>query len=120
MPYVLLIVEDPDMRRTRRPEDGQHAMDRMIRFSEALKARGVLKQSDSLKSDALGARVAMRGGKRVVVDGPFAEAKEIVGGFFLLDCRTRDEAVAIASECPAVEWATVEVREIGPCWEGNE
>jgi hypothetical protein len=120
MPFVLLIVEDPDMRRTRRPEDGQRAMDRMIRFSEALKARGVLKQSDSLTSDALGARVTVRGGKRTVVDGPFAEAKEIVGGFFLLDCRTKEDAVAIASECPAAEWATVEVREIGPCWEGNQ
>jgi hypothetical protein len=74
---------------------------------------------DSLTSDARGVRVRVRGGKRTVVDGPFTEAKEIVGGFFLLDGITKDEAVAIASECPATEWATVEVREIGNCWEGN-
>ena len=65
--------------------------------------------------------VRLRRGNRVTVtDGPFAEAKEIVGGFFLLDCASKEDAVAIASECPATEWATVEVREIGPCWEGNE
>jgi len=40
----------------------------------------------------------------------------MVGGFFVLDCRTRDEAIAIAAQCPAAEWATVEVREIGPCY----
>jgi hypothetical protein len=50
------------------------------------------------------------------MDGPFAEAKEMVGGFFLLDCATREEAVAIAGRCPAAEWATVEVRETGPCY----
>jgi hypothetical protein len=54
----------------------------------------------------------------VVVDAPFTESKEIVSGCFYLDCATREEAIAIAGECPAVEWATVEMREIGPCWEG--
>jgi hypothetical protein len=40
----------------------------------------------------------------------------MVGGFFLLDCRTREQAIAIAGECPAIEWGTVEVREVGPCY----
>jgi len=61
-------------------------------------------------------RVQVRGGKASFVDGPFAEAKEMVGGFFLLDCETKEEAIAIAGECPAAEWATVEVREFGPCF----
>ena len=47
---------------------------------------------------------------------PFAEAKEMVGGFFLIDVATRDEAVAIASRCPAARWASVEVRECAPCY----
>ena len=76
----------------------------------------MLFRSDSLGSTSKGVRVEMRGGKRSLVDGPFAEAKEIVGGFFLLDCN-REEAIAIASECPAAEYATIEVREVGPCWE---
>ena len=59
-------------------------------------------------------------GQARLVDGPFAETKEMVGGFYLLDCATRDEAVAIARECPAAEWATVEVREVAPCYHGAE
>jgi hypothetical protein len=51
-----------------------------------------------------------------IVDGPFAEAREMVGGFFLLSCETRAQALAIAQQCPAAEWATVEVRELGPCF----
>ncbi len=58
----------------------------------------------------------MRNGQPHVVDGPFAEAKEMVGGFFLIDVATRDEAVAIARRCPAANWATVEVRECAPCY----
>jgi hypothetical protein len=61
-------------------------------------------------------RLTKRGGRTVALDGPFAEAKEMVGGFFLLDVATRGEALAIARDCPAAEWATIEVREVGPCW----
>jgi hypothetical protein len=120
MPYMLLIMEEGERRRTRTAEEGRVAYDRMLRFGDGLKARGLLRASDSLKSDAEGVRVEVRGGKRTLVDGPFAESKEIVGGFFFLDCDTREQAIAIASECPATEWATVEVREIGRCWEGND
>ena len=119
MPYLLLILEQGERRRNRSAEDGRRAYERMVRFTEDLRARGVHQASDSLRSDAEGVRVEARGGKRTLIDGPFAESKEIVGGFFLLDCRTKAQAVAIANECPATEWATVEVREIGPCWEGN-
>ena len=120
MPYLLLIVEEGERRRNRSAEEGRLAYERMLHFTEDLMARGVCKASDSLRSDSEGVRIEVRGGKRVVLDGPFAESKEIVGGFFLLDCRTKEQAIAIASECPATEWATVEVREIGRCWEGND
>ena len=93
------------------------AYDRMLRFTEDLKTRGVLKASDALRSDAEGVRVESRGGKRSIVDGPFAESKEIVGGFFLIDCQTKEQAIEIANACPAAEWATVEVREVGVCFD---
>lgn len=118
MPFLLLILEDPELRRSRSLAEGQAAYARMVRFGESLAARGLLKASESLGPDANGVRVALRGGKRTLVDGPFTESKEIVGGFFFVDCKTKQEAVAIASECPATEWATVEVREVAPCWEG--
>ncbi len=117
MPYLLLIVEDPEQRRNRPEPEGRLAYERMVRFTDDLKARGLRKASDSLRSDAGAARVEVRGGKRVVRDGPFAECKEIVGGFFLIDCATKEQAIAIAGECPAAEWSTIEVREVGPCWE---
>jgi len=115
MPYLLLILEERDRRAGRPPEVAQREMDRMLGFAADLKRRGVCTAAESLKSLRDGVRVGARGGKPVVLDGPFAEAKEIVGGFFLLDVATRDEAVAIARECPAAGWATVEVRELGPC-----
>ena len=58
----------------------------------------------------------MSAGKPQVLDGPFAEAKEMVGGFFLVNCATREQALAIAARCPAAEWATLEVRATGPCF----
>ncbi|HEX5746733.1 MAG TPA: YciI family protein [Archangium sp.] len=118
MAYMLLIMEPGERKRKRSPEQGRREMERMMRFGEDLKARGLLKASDSLKPDAEGVRIEVRGGKRTFSDGPFTESKEIVGGFFLIDCNTREEALAIASDCPAAEWSTVEVREIGLCYEG--
>ena len=119
MAYMLLIVEPGEKRRTRPPEEGRLAYERMLSFAEDLKARGIHKASNALKSDAEGVRIESRGGKRTILDGPFAESKEIVGGFFLIDCRTKEQAIRIASECPAAEWATVEVREVGVCFDDN-
>ena len=117
MPYMLLILEKSEDRRSRPTDVGRDAYAQMLRFAADLKARGLHLASNALTSDAHGVRVEVRQGKRSIVDGPFAEAKEMVGGFFLLDCKTKEEAVAIANECPAVEWATVEVREVGACFE---
>jgi hypothetical protein len=116
LPYMLLIMEPPGQRRERTEEEGRLLYQRMLDFSAELKARGLLTVSQSLRSDAGGVRVQVRAGKRALVDGPFSESKEMVGGYFLLTCEDRAEAIAIAAECPAAEWATVEVRELGPCF----
>jgi len=115
MSYMLLIVEPQGQRRSRAPEDGRDLYQRMLDYTQSLQARGVLLASDSLRSRA--ARVSTRAGQQSVLDGPFAESKELIGGFFLVDCATRDEAVGLAAECPAAEWATIEVRETGPCYD---
>jgi hypothetical protein len=116
MPYTLLIVEDPKQRGTRTLAEGEEVYDRMVKFSERLKNQGLLIATQSLMSNNSAARVQVRNGKASILDGPFTEAKEMVGGFFLLDCSTREQALAIAAECPAAQWATVEVREAGPCF----
>ena len=116
MAYALLIVEPVGQRQTRTEAEGRALYDRMVRFSEDLKSRGLLTMTQSLRTDTLGARVRVQGNQSTVVDGPFAEAKEMVGGFFILTCETRAQAIALAEECPAARWATVEVRELGPCF----
>ncbi|MBC7993006.1 MAG: dehydrogenase [Rhizobacter sp.] len=117
MGYLLLIVEPTHQRRTRTDAEGHEAYQRMVDFGNSLKQRGLLQAVESLKSQDDAARVAVRNGKTQVLDGPFAEAKEMIGGFFLLNCATREEAVAMAAACPAAEWCTVEVRELGPCYQ---
>jgi hypothetical protein len=116
MAYMLLVVEKVGDRAVQPESEGRTRYDRMLRFSEDLKQRGLLTMSQSLKTDADGARVTTRGEKPIVRDGPFAEAKEMIGGFLLLTCATREHAIEIAQECPATEWATIEVRELGPCF----
>ena len=116
MEYMLLIIEPAGQRRERGEAAGRQLHERMLRFGDSLRSRGLLVSSQSLRSDSAAIRVKVRDGKSTLIDGPFAEAKEIVGGFFLLDCDNREQAIAVARECPAAEWATVEVREFGPCF----
>jgi hypothetical protein len=117
MPYMMLIHEPVGQRQARTLAEGQAVYDRMLRFGDDLKARGVLRAAESLASlDAGTARIKVREGRAQVLDGPFAEAKEMVGGIFLLDVETREEALAIAGQCPAAEWATIEVRACAPCY----
>jgi len=114
MPYLLLILEPKGQRRQRSAAEGQAVYGRMLDYARTLKERGVLVAVESLRED--GVRLNVEAGRKRVVDGPFAESKELIGGFFLLSCDSRDEALELASECPAAEWATVEVRETGPCF----
>ncbi|MCB1486491.1 MAG: hypothetical protein KDJ88_03420 [Bauldia sp.] len=118
MSYMLLIVEQPGERDVD-PKEGQRRYEVMHQFAADLDSRGLLAAAESLlTTEETGVRVRKRGGRAATVDGPFAEAKEIIGGFFLLKAKTREEAVALAEECPATEWSIVEVRELGPCWDG--
>jgi hypothetical protein len=116
MAYLLLVIEPVEQRALRTPEKGREAYSQMVEFAGKLQARGLLAAVESLTSLNEAVRVSNLQGDTRVVDGPFAEAKEMVGGFFLLNCETRDEAVAIAAECPAAGWCTIEVRKVGPCY----
>jgi len=115
MQYLMLIMEHRDRRQQRKPGRAEAERAQMTAWGETLARRGISKASESLKTLLSGVRITMRDGARAVVDGPFAESKEVVGGFFLLECDSKEEAVAIAGECPAAEWAIVELREVGPC-----
>ncbi|WP_372656400.1 YciI family protein [Hydrogenophaga sp.] len=120
MSYMLLIIEPTGQRATRTEAQGREVYARMQRFGETLQAQGKLKAVESLGSQAQAVRVSQAGGKPQLLDGPFAEAKEMIGGFFLLQNVDRDEAVAIAQQCPAAQWATVEVRSLAPCFDESQ
>lgn len=117
MGYMLLILEPRGQRRERTEDEGRELYARMVQFGEELRSRGLLLATESLKPDDHATRVQVRDGKPTLLDGPFAEAKEMVGGFYLLACDTREQALEIARQCPAAQWATVEVRATAPCYE---
>jgi len=117
MSYLLLVVETGAERRDRPPAQGREAMAQMQAYAADLQARGKLLACEALKSDASAVRLRRQQQRIVRLDGPFAESKEMIGGFFLLNCSTLDEALALAEQCPAINWAMVEVREVGVCYE---
>jgi hypothetical protein len=84
----------------------------MMKYNEALKDAGILITLDGLHPPSVGARVSFAGGTPVVTDGPFAEAKEVLGGYWMIDVASRDEAIAWAKKCPASENEIIEVRQV--------
>ncbi len=116
MPYLFLIVEPRGQREARNESEARQAYDDMVRYGESLAEQGKLQAAQSLRPDKYGVRVQAQEGRPMLRDGPFAEAREMIGGFFMVDCASMEEAVALAAQCPAAQWATVEVREIAPCY----
>ena len=117
MSYMLLIHEAVGQRATRSEEEGRAVYEQMLRFGEELAREGVLLGGQSLAPLSRATRVRVEAGKARAIDGPFAEAKEMIGGFFHVDVATQEQAVALAARCPAAQWATVEVRALAPCYE---
>src|SRR6188508_2640144 len=88
------------------------AVEAMMKYNEALQKAGVLLALDGLHPPSMGARVSFPAGKPKVTDGPFAEAKEVLGGYWLIQVRSREEAIEWASRCPASENEVIEVRQV--------
>jgi len=88
------------------------AVEQMMRFNKSLQEAGVLLALDGLHPPSAGARVRVVDGKVTVTDGPFAEAKEVVGGYWIIDVGSRDEAIAWATRCPIGPGNTIEVRQV--------
>ena len=84
----------------------------MMRYNESLSKAGVLLALDGLHPPSMGARVTFPGGKAAVHDGPFAEAKEVLGGYWMIDVRSKEEAIEWAKRCPATPDETIEVRQV--------
>jgi hypothetical protein len=84
----------------------------MMKYNESLQKAGVLISLDGLHPPSMGARVSFPGGKPKVTDGPFIETKEVLGGYWMIDVKSKAEAVEWASRCPASENEVIEVRQV--------
>ena len=84
----------------------------MMKYNESLQKAGVLLALDGLHPPSMGARVSFSGGKPKVTDGPFAEAKEVLGGYWMIDVKSKEEAIEWASRCPASGNEVIEVRQV--------
>lgn len=88
------------------------AVARMMKFNDDLREAGVLESLEGLHPPSSGARVSFAEGKPVVIDGPFIEAKEVLGGFWIINVPTLEEAIGWAKRCPASPNETIEIRRI--------
>ena len=91
---------------------GKDQIDAMMKYNEELSNAGVLLSLDGLQPASKGARIRYKGGKPTVTDGPFTESKEILGGYWMIQVRSRDEAIAWASRCPASDEEMIEIRQV--------
>jgi hypothetical protein len=84
----------------------------MMKYNESLQKAGVLLALDGLHPPSMGARVSFAGGKPKVTDGPFPEAKEVVGGYWMIQVKSKAEAIEWASRCPASGNEVIEIRQV--------
>lgn len=88
------------------------AVEAMTKYNESLEKAGILLTAEGLHPPSVGARVSFEGGTPTVTDGPFIEAKEVLGGFWMIDVKSKDEAVEWARRCPASENEIIEIRQV--------
>jgi hypothetical protein len=114
MRYALLICTDESAMATMSAEDASTSSKEYEVFGEEMEARGVLKGGERLRPTTDATTVRVRDGEVLLSDGPFAETKEQMGGFYLVDCKDLDEAVEVASKIPGARNGSIEVR---PIWD---
>jgi hypothetical protein len=88
------------------------AVEAMMRYNESLQQAGVLLSLDGLHPLSMGARVGFSGGKPSVTDGPFVETKEVLGGYWMIQVQSKQEAVEWAARCPASDNEVIEIRQV--------
>lgn len=113
MRFMMLMI--PGVYQTETPADfvpDTEAVKEMMKYNEELKKAGILLALDGLHPPVTGARISFKGGKPAVTDGPFAEVKEVLGGYWMIDVRSREEAIEWARRCPAAAGDIIEIRQV--------
>jgi len=112
MRYMLLIYSPPGDWSSVPVEEQQRIMQAYGTYTEELRASGKMVAGDALQPTATATSIRVRDGETMTTDGPFAETKEVLGGYYLIDVDTLDEALDWAAKIPGAQWGTIEVRPV--------
>jgi len=114
MHYLLLIYGNEQHFETLSQSEREKVFSEYMDFSRSIRSSGHYQGGNRLDVVSTATTVRVREGKRLVTDGPFAETKEQLGGYFLVEAKDMDEAIAVAARIPAAKWGSIEVRPILP------
>ncbi|MDX2163461.1 MAG: YciI family protein [bacterium] len=117
MKYMLLIYGDQSLRAHWTQEQQQQEMQEYFAFNAEMQKRGVLRAGEALMGTEMATTVRVRDGKTLTTDGPFAETKETLGGYYVIEAKDLDEAIEIATKLPGVHIDSIEIR---PLWDYNQ
>jgi hypothetical protein len=112
MKYMLLIVGDESKYGDMSEEEGRAQMQRWSDYTKELMDAGALVAGEGLQTSTTATTLRVQDGERLLTDGPFAETKEQIGGFYVIDCANLDEAVDWAAKLPSAEWGVTEIRPV--------
>ena len=112
MQYVALIYSDPSTIAAMPAEERDGMMGDYLAYSESLRQAGVFVDGAPLEGADTATTVRVRDGKRLTTDGPFAETREVLGGYYVLECESLDEALEHAARCPGARHGSIEVRPV--------
>ena len=112
MRYMLLIYGDPAIGESMTPEEGQKVMSDYYAFTQSIVESGELVSGEPLQGVETATTVRVRDGRTATTDGPFAETKEVLGGYYLVDCKDLDRALEVAARIPGAQHGSIEVRPI--------
>ena len=112
MQYMLLIHDDPSAWAGMSEDQVNAVMGEYFAYSAAIREEGIFVDGQPLQGRDAAHTVRVRDGERIVADGPFAETKEIVGGYYVVDCATLDQAIDAAARIPSARFGAIEVRPI--------
>ena len=112
MRYLLSIYTDESGFAEATPEDGARMRAAYMAFTDQVEEAGVLRGGDGLQPSSTSTTVRVRDGEPLLTDGPFAETREQLGGYYLLECADLDEALGWAAKIPGAAWGAVEVRPV--------
>ena len=112
MQYLLLIYDDESKMKSATDADRNAMMKAYGEFTASIMKTGNMKAGDALQASSTATTVRIRNGKTLTTDGPFAETKEQLGGYYLIDAANLDEAIKIAARVPSAAYGSIEVRPV--------